>query len=90
MFLLLNHSQINELMNFDRNKYANKEITVTYTPKKCINAEKCAQGLSEVFRTSVLPWINLDGADTKRIIKQIKKCPSGALNFCHHQVKVSA
>ena len=78
------------LMESDRNKYTNSEITVTYTPKKCINAEKCAKGLSEVFRTSILPWINLEGAETKKIIKQIKKCPSGALNYCHNQIKIPA
>lgn len=78
-------------MESNRNIYANKEITVTYSPKKCINAEKCAQGLSEVFRTSVLPWINLEGAETKKIIKQIKKCPSGALEYCmHSEVKIPA
>ena len=79
-----------ELMELDRNKYVNREITVTFAPNKCIHAEKCAKGLSEVFRTTVLPWINLDGAKTNKIISQIKKCPSGALDFCHNHAKVSA
>lgn len=79
-----------ELMELDRNEYINREITVTFTPKKCIHAEKCAKGLSRVFRTSVLPWINLDGAETNKIISQIKKCPSGALDFCHNPVKIPA
>ncbi len=77
-------------MELDRNKYINREITVTFTPKKCIHAEKCAKGLSKVFRTSVLPWINLDGAETNKIISQIKKCPSGALSFCHNPMKIPA
>ncbi len=64
------------------NEFSNGEITVTYRPTKCINAEKCARGLSEVFRTSVIPWINLDAASSKKIISQIKQCPSGALNYC--------
>jgi len=63
------------------NEFSNGEITVTYEPKKCIHAEKCAQGLSEVFKTFVIPWIDLDAADSKKIICQIKKCPSGALNY---------
>jgi len=50
-------------MEFERNNYVNSEITVTFTPKKCIHAEKCAKGLSNVFRTSVLPWIDLEGAE---------------------------
>lgn len=63
------------------NEYENDEISVTYHPKLCSNSEKCAQGLSEVFRTTILPWIDLDGAHTKEIVSQIKKCPSGALSF---------
>jgi len=63
------------------NVFSNAEITVTYEPKCCVNAELCARQLSDVFRQSVIPWIDLEGAKTKRIIKQIKKCPSGALQY---------
>lgn len=62
--------------------YSNNKISVTYNPKVCINAERCARGLSEVFRTSVIPWIKLDGTDdVNQIITQIKQCPSGALQY---------
>ncbi|MBP0905115.1 (4Fe-4S)-binding protein [Mariniflexile gromovii] len=64
-----------------KNEFSNNEITVTYEPALCIHAEKCAMELSEVFRTSVIPWINLDGTETERIINQIKRCPSGALKY---------
>lgn len=67
------------------NVYRNEDITVTFKPRLCIHSEKCAKGLSEVFRTSVIPWIDLDGAESKRIIRQIKKCPSGALQFCRNE-----
>jgi len=67
------------------NVYRNRDITVTYEPKLCIHAEKCAKGLSDVFRTDVVPWINLDAAETQRIIAQIRKCPSGALQFCENE-----
>ena len=43
------------LMETITNEFTNGEITVSFEPKKCIHAEKCAQGLSEVFRTSVIP-----------------------------------
>lgn len=62
--------------------FSNKDITVTYQPRACINAERCARELSNVFRQSVIPWIDLDGAPTSQIIKQVRKCPSGALQFC--------
>ena len=66
------------------NQFSNGEITVTFSPRKCIHAEKCAKGLSEVFRTSIIPWIHLEAATTKKIICQIDKCPSGALNYCRN------
>lgn len=69
-------------MEVKPNVFSNGDITVTYEPSICIHAEKCARELSDVFRTSVIPWINLDGTETKRIIKQIKRCPSGALKYC--------
>lgn len=68
-------------METQNNIFSNDDITVTFEPCKCIHADKCAKELSEVFRTSVIPWINLDGTKTKRIIKQINKCPSGALQY---------
>ncbi|MGM5470705.1 (4Fe-4S)-binding protein [Flavobacteriaceae bacterium LMO-SS05] len=61
--------------------FSNKDITVTFEPCICIHAERCARELSEVFRNSVIPWIDLDGASTKQIIEQVKKCPSKALKF---------
>ena len=68
-------------METNNNVFSNDKITVTYEPQFCINAELCAKQLSEVFRHSVIPWIDLDGAKTKKIIKQIKRCPSGALQY---------
>lgn len=61
--------------------FSNNEITVTFEPCICIHAERCAKELSEVFRNSVIPWIDLDGASTQQIINQIKKCPSKALKY---------
>ena len=66
------------------NEFTNGEITVTYTPHKCIHADTCAKGLSEVFRTTVIPWIDLDAADTEKVVAQVKKCPSGALSFSYN------
>lgn len=68
-------------MDSNLHQFSNGELTVTFDPKKCINAECCARELSAVFRTSVIPWIDLDGASTDKIISQIKRCPSGALAY---------
>ncbi|HNQ26397.1 MAG TPA: (4Fe-4S)-binding protein [Aquaticitalea sp.] len=66
------------------NVFSNRDITVTYEPRVCINAERCAKELSNVFRHSVIPWIDLDGDTTERIIRQVRKCPSGALKFSYN------
>ena len=67
--------------------FSNNDITVTFEPCKCIHAERCAKELSEVFRNSVIPWIDLDGASTQQIINQIKKCPSKALKYYRNKNK---
>ena len=50
------------------NVFSNADITVTYNPSTCVHAERCAHELSDVFRNSVIPWIDLDGASTHDII----------------------
>ena len=72
-------------MEIQANIFSNEDITVTYEPCRCIHAEKCAKELSEVFRTSVIPWSNLEGSETDRVIEQVKRCPSGALQFFYNQ-----
>ncbi|MFT5250320.1 MAG: putative Fe-S cluster protein YjdI [bacterium] len=77
-------------MENDKNKYENGELIVLFNPIKCIHAENCANGLSDVFSNSIIPWINLEASSNKKIISQIKKCPSGALSFIHKENKISA
>ncbi len=69
------------------NVFSNSEITVTYKPRQCINAERCANELSNVFRNTVIPWIDLDGATTNEIVRQVEKCPSGALTYAYQDKK---
>jgi len=68
-------------MEINATHFSNSEITVTFQPCICIHAERCAKELSDVFRNSVIPWIDLDGASTRQIVKQVRKCPSGALKY---------
>lgn len=72
-------------METNENVFSNGDITVTFEPCLCIHAEKCAKELSEVFRTSVIPWIHLEGTDTERVVQQINRCPSGALKYHYNK-----
>jgi uncharacterized Fe-S cluster protein YjdI/CDGSH-type Zn-finger protein len=64
-------------------EYTDKDLTVVWKPELCIHSEKCFHGLSAVFDPDKRPWINMDGAENKRIVEQVKQCPSGALSYYH-------
>ena len=76
-------------MDINANVFSNEDITVTYEPRCCANAGICAKQLSNVFRSSVIPWIDLEGAQNDAIINQINKCPSGALQYRLTQKEVA-
>lgn len=60
--------------------YESDELVVEWQPSLCIHSEKCWRELPEVFRTDERPWVNTEGAEDKRIMKQLEACPSGALS----------
>jgi uncharacterized Fe-S cluster protein YjdI len=62
-------------------KYSNDEITVLWKKHLCIHSKHCWQELGSVFKPTVRPWIQMDGANTDAIIVQVSKCPSGALSY---------
>ncbi|CAM1364864.1 Uncharacterized Fe-S cluster protein YjdI [Tenacibaculum sediminilitoris] len=62
-------------------KYSNNDITVIWKPSMCIHSKKCWKGLLQVFNPQNRPWVNMDGATTERIKKQVEECPSGALSY---------
>ena len=71
-------------MNDITKTYTNGEVTIVWKPAMCIHSTLCwkgRNGLVDVFNPMVKPWINPNGANTEKIIEQIKKCPSGALSF---------
>ena len=62
-------------------KYRNKDITVVWKPNTCIHAKHCLKDLIQVFNPKNRPWVNMEGATTGRIKKQVEACPSGALSY---------
>jgi uncharacterized Fe-S cluster protein YjdI len=58
-------------------KYSNGEVTIVWKPSLCRHSAICwkgPEGLISVFNPTRKP-------PTERIIEQVMKCPSGALNF---------
>jgi len=62
-------------------EYTNGEITVVWKPGTCIHSKKCWDGLSSVFNPTKKPWVNIEGASSEAIMKQIDACPYGALSY---------
>lgn len=61
--------------------YSNGEITVVWKPEVCIHSTISFKRLSVIFDPRRKPWIVMDNAETRQIIEQVKKCPSGALSI---------
>jgi uncharacterized Fe-S cluster protein YjdI len=50
----------------------------------CIHSGNCVRGLPAVFDAKRKPWITPDGAPADEVVAQVKRCPSGALQFERH------
>lgn len=68
-------------------KYTNGEVTIVWKPRLCTHAAYCFTELPEVFDPSDRPWIKPGGAPTDKIIAQVKRCPTGALEYYFNQNK---
>jgi uncharacterized Fe-S cluster protein YjdI len=62
-------------------EYSNGELTIVWKPGLCQHAAFCGSELPSVFKPRERPWIDFEGAATERIIKQVERCPSGALSY---------
>ncbi len=61
--------------------YQTPEITVTFDPKICKHTGICLRGLPAVFDIKRRRWIRPELATAEEVAEQVKRCPSGALQF---------
>jgi uncharacterized Fe-S cluster protein YjdI len=62
-------------------RYTRNALTVTFDPRVCTHSGVCVRGLFDVFDVSRRPWVDLAAAPPDKIVEQVKRCPSGALQF---------
>lgn len=62
-------------------EYTDEQVTIVWKPNLCIHASHCWHELPLVFNPQKRPWINFEGASAEEIIRQVKRCPSGALSY---------
>ncbi|HEX8724790.1 MAG TPA: (4Fe-4S)-binding protein [Gemmatimonadaceae bacterium] len=61
--------------------YQTPEITVTFDPNVCIHSGVCVRGLRAVFDTRRHDWVRPEAAPAAEVAAQIRRCPSGALQY---------
>jgi len=62
--------------------YEGKEIRVDFNRSICAGAAECVNGLPSVFKSgNSKDWIFPDEDKREKIVKTIRRCPSGALSF---------
>jgi uncharacterized Fe-S cluster protein YjdI len=68
-----------------RKTYEGREVDVSFDPEVCIHAGNCVRGLPAVFDAKRKPWILPDAADVDEVVAQVRRCPSGALQYELHE-----
>jgi uncharacterized Fe-S cluster protein YjdI len=61
--------------------YETDEIVVTFDPAVCIHSGVCVRGLRAVFDVTRKRWVRPDLAPAEEVAAQVRRCPSGALQY---------
>ena len=61
--------------------YETEGITVTFDPNICIHSGVCVRGLPAVFDVRRADWVRPYAATADAVEAQVRRCPSGALQF---------
>ncbi len=57
------------------------DIVVTVAPNVCMHSGECVRGLPAVFDVRRRRWIQPENAPPEQVAEQVRRCPSGALQF---------
>lgn len=61
--------------------YEGEGFAVTFDPNVCSHSGNCVRGLPAVFDVRRKRWVAVEAASAEEIEAQIRRCPSGALQF---------
>ena len=61
--------------------YESGDIVVTFDPEVCIHSGNCVRGLPAVFDVRLKRWVRPENASAEAVAEQIRRCPSGALQY---------
>ena len=61
--------------------YRNDHIEVSFDSDICVHAQFCIRQLPAVFDVQRRPWILVDAAAADETAEQVRRCPSGALQY---------
>jgi uncharacterized Fe-S cluster protein YjdI len=61
--------------------YETDDIIVTFDPNICIHSGVCVLGLPAVFDVKRKRWVRPDLAPAEEVAAQVRRCPSGALQY---------
>ncbi|NER11481.1 Uncharacterized Fe-S cluster protein YjdI [Muriicola jejuensis] len=62
-------------------EYERPGLAVIWKPRKCIHSGVCVKTLPSVYKPEEKPWVNPENASVEALVKQIDRCPSGALSY---------
>lgn len=62
-------------------QYSGEDLTVYWSPRRCIHSANCFTKLAQVFNPQKRPWIDVSAASSEEIRRTIDTCPSRALLY---------
>ena len=68
----------------DPHVFPSKDITVTWSRRRCIHSADCVMGSPDVFEPGRKPWIEPENDRADLVARVCERCPTGALHYERH------